>query len=115
MLSPELEQHVAADGDSNERSAAYVDIVHDGRDVGGVFLHGGWAFADAGLSVSAQVGQDHAIARGQSLGYGQPEFMVGGKRMQQDYGRSGAERPVDNFGVAAFDALGGNELHAGIR
>ena len=35
--------------------------------------------------------------------------------MQQDNGRTRAKGPVDDFGVAAFDAVRGDALHAEIR
>ena len=106
MFSPELEQRVAADRDADQRSAADFGVVHHARDVGGVFLHRGRTFADAGIAVPAQIRQHKAIPRGQSFGHRQPEFMIDRKRMQQDHRRAVAERPVDDFGVAALDALG---------
>jgi hypothetical protein len=63
--------------------------------------------------VPAQIREDDAIASAQDLGYGKPELMIRGKRMQQDDGRAVAEGPVGNFGVAARDAMGGHGLHEG--
>src|SRR6185503_4270534 len=53
--------------------------------------------------MSAQVGKNELIARGQGLGGGQPEFMMSRKRMEQNQRRS---RPLDmvcNLGVATGD------------
>ena len=56
---------------------------------------------------------DDSIARGQSLGHRQPEFMIDRKRMQKDHWRTVAQRPISDFGVAALDALRGIAVHAG--
>ena len=53
--------------------------------------------------MSAQVGKDELIARGQGLGGGQPEFMMGGKRMEQNQRRSRPQDMVCNLGVATRD------------
>src|ERR1700722_2552091 len=77
-----------------------------------MLFHGCGTFANLGISVPAQIRQHKAIACRQSLRHRQPEFMAYGKRMQQDYRRALTERPVGDFGVAAFDALGRGALHA---
>jgi hypothetical protein len=66
-----------------------------------VFGHEGWALADFGFAVSAEIGEDQAIARLQSGDDGRPEFMMGGKGMQKNDGRSVALNFVEDFGVIA--------------
>ena len=39
MLPPEFKQSVATDRNTNERSATYIGIVHDVRNVSGMLLH----------------------------------------------------------------------------
>jgi hypothetical protein len=80
-----------------------------------MLLHGGRAFADAGIAVAAEIGKDEAIASGECLGDWEPEFMMDGERMQEDDVGAGAEDPVDDFGGVAFDALRGIKFHAEIK
>ena len=113
MFSPELKQRVAADGDSDQRSAADIGVVHHAAMSAACFSIVAGPSPTPDSPCPRRSGRISAIARGEHFGDGQPEFMIGGKRMQQDDGRAVAERPVDDFGVAALDALGGNALHAG--
>ncbi len=85
MSPPEFEDGIAADRNADQRRAAHIGIVHHAGDVGGMFLHRGRTFANLGFAVPAQIGHDESIARRQRVGDRQPEFMVHGKRMQQDH------------------------------
>ena len=51
----------------------------------------------------AQVGKDELIARRQGLGRGQPEFMMGGKGMEEHQRRSRPQDMVCNLSVATRD------------
>ena len=114
MPPPEFEQSISADGDPDQRSAADIGIIHHAGNVAGVFLHGGRTLADARISVPAQIRQNDAVARGQLLSHGQPEFMIRRKGMQQNYRRAFAQHAVDDLGVAASDLPKGDTLHQGI-
>ena len=101
MRSPELEEKISADRDSNQRGTAYPGIIHHACDVRGMFGHGGRTFSCAGFSMSTQIGKDQPIARCQAFGNWQPEFVMGGKGMEKDYCRTVPENPVDDFRVIA--------------
>jgi hypothetical protein len=58
--------------------------------------------------VSAQIRQDHAVARGQRLRRRNPEFMMCGKRMEKHQRRAVAQDCIGDFGAAA------TLMHAGI-
>jgi hypothetical protein len=58
ILSPELEEKVSADRNSNDRGAANIGIVHHARDVRGMLGHGGGTFSSAGFSMSTQIRKD---------------------------------------------------------
>ena len=90
--APELEQHVPSDGNSGERHTSNFRVVEDASEVRGMFFHRGGAFADTGVSVTAQVGKDQLIARSECMSSGEPEFMTGRERMQQHYRRAGSDR-----------------------
>ena len=65
--------------------------------------------------MSAQVGQDQAMARGQGVGHRQPEFMMNREGMQEDNRRTIAESPVEDVRVATSYALRRPRFHAGIK
>ena len=88
IAPPELKQHIAANRNSRQRHAPQFGVIENPGDIGGMLLHGGRPFAGGRFTVSAQVGKDQLIARGQGLGRGQPEFMMGGKRMEQHQRRT---------------------------
>src|ERR1039458_1594723 len=58
------------------------------------------------------IGENDAVARGQSIGHRQPQFMVRGKWMQKNYRRAFAQYVIDDFRVAALDFLESDALHA---
>ena len=60
----------------------------------------------------AQIREDDAIARSQRLCHGQPEFMIRGKRMQQNYGRAFTQHTISDLGIATFYLLSSSGLHA---
>jgi hypothetical protein len=64
--------------------------------------------------VPAQIRQNDAVARGQRLSHRQPEFMIRGKGMQQNYRRTIAEHAVDDFGVTASDLPKAGAVHQAI-
>ncbi len=115
MAAPEFEDGVAADRNSDQRSAADVGIIHHRGNIGGMLRHCRRTFADARVSVTAQIGQDQAISRRESLRDGQPEFMIDGKGMQQNDWRAVAQRPVGDLCVLAFDATRGSDFHPEIK
>jgi hypothetical protein len=53
-----------------------------------MLIHRGRTIAHGGISMSAQIRQDDTVASGESLSGRQPELMIRGKRMEQDYGRA---------------------------
>ncbi len=100
--APELEQHIAADGNSGERHPPKFRVVENSGDIRGMLFHGGGAFADAGFSVTAQVGKDQLIARSQRLSSGQPEFMMDGKGCSST---TGAPVPTVWYAISASPLL----------
>ena len=111
MSSPELKQNISPDGNANQRSTADLSVVHHAGDIAGVLLHCGRPIPHARISVPAQIRQDDAIARAQSLSHRQPEFMIRGKRMQQNCGRAFAQDAVDDLPVATFYSPNSRLLH----
>ena len=63
------------------------------HEIGGMLFHGSRAFARFRFTVSPQIRQDQLIARSQSLGGGQPEFMMDRKRVEQHYRRHRCPTP----------------------
>jgi hypothetical protein len=73
--------------------------------------HRGGTFADSRFPMPSQIGQDQPIAGCERFGDRHPEFVMGGERMEKNYGRSVAEDPVDDFGVIAVYTIGGHGSH----
>ena len=73
-----------------------------------MLLHGGGAVTGGGLTVSAKIGKNHTVLRGEHTRHRQPEFVVDREGVQQDDWRSVAENVAGNFRVAAADLI-----HAG--
>src|SRR5208337_364402 len=97
MASPELEQHVSADGNPDQRRAAHIGIVHDSSEVGSVLFHGGWTVACGGVSVAAKIRKNYAVTGGESFRGRQPELVIGGERVQKNYGRPFAQHAIDEL------------------
>ena len=110
--APELEYQVASNGNADQRCATDVGVVHDAHDVSGVLLHRGGPFPYVGIAVCPEVGQDHAITRGQRFCDRQPEFMICRKRMQKHNGIPVTGYPVMDSSVSALDLTGVAQLHA---
>jgi len=111
MFSPELEEKVTADGDSDQGGAADAGIIHNTRDVCGMLGHRGGTFADSGFTMPTEIGQDQPIAGCERFGDRHPEFMMRWKGMKKDNRRTIAEDPVDDFGVIAVYMIGGHRSH----
>ena len=62
-------------------------------------------------AVAAQIRENDAIARGESIGGGEPEFVINGMRMQKDNRRSFTQHAIDNVGIAAPDGMRLERLH----
>src|SRR6266851_4808072 len=68
-----------------------------------MLLHGGRAFACAGVAVTAEVRKDHLIAGNQRLGCRDPQFMISRERVQKDDRRARRSELVRDIGIAALD------------
>ena len=71
-----------------------------------VLVHG--AFADAGISVSPQVGENDAVPGGELLRDRFPDTVMGRERVEQDEVGTTAQNFVKNLGVRTADLHSGN-------
>ena len=62
-LPPELKNHVATDRHTNNGRTLHSGGSHYTSNVAGMFRHGCWSFAQAGVPVAPQVRHDQAVAR----------------------------------------------------
>jgi hypothetical protein len=76
-----------------------------------MLLHSGWTFAGIRVTVAAQIGQYYLVTGNESVGRGQPQFMVGGEGMEQHDWWPRAEDLVCNRGVATLDLNHRGELN----
>src|SRR5215468_1501424 len=108
MRSPELEQDVSANRNTNQRDAAYLRILHHAEQISSLLGHRRRPVANLGFSVAAQVGKDQAMAGREFLGHRHPEFVIRWKGMKQDHIGAIAQNPIGNFSVTASEAMGGH-------
>ena len=101
--APEFENCVAADRDSNEWSAIDTGCVHQASHIRGVLLHGRRTVSQRRLSVATQVRHDQAKSLGKKLADRKPEFVIGRKRVEQNYRRTAAGDVVEDFSIIADD------------
>src|SRR5581483_4327375 len=76
-LSPEFEQDVTTDGDSDEGRPGDLFFIEEASQVCGMFGHRGRAFAHSRVAVPTKVGKDQSIARLQGLSRRMPKFVMG--------------------------------------
>jgi hypothetical protein len=85
MLTPTLEQRISANGNADEGSTADFSIVHHTEDIGGVLLHRGWTFTNAGIPMSAEIRENQVVSRGERIRNWQPEFVIRRKRVEENH------------------------------
>src|SRR5207245_9324785 len=100
---PELEEHIAPDGNPRKGRTTYFSVIEDAGDIRRVLFQSGRTLANAGVAVPAQVGQNHTVARDQRLCRGQPQFMMCRKRMEQNDRWAISQDLVRDFSVTAGD------------
>jgi hypothetical protein len=79
------------------------------------FSISGRTVANPRFAVPAKIRQDQPVTSRQSLRHLHPEFVIHGKRMQQEHRRAVAHNPIENVGIAAANAGGRQTFHAVIK
>jgi len=112
IFPPEFEKKITPNRDSDHWCASDVSIVHYAHYVGSRFIHGGSAFSNFRFAMTANIGQDQAVARGECVCDGHPEFVAGGEWVEQNDWRAIADNPVCNVSVVAAETMRGGNGHA---
>ncbi len=114
IAAPEFKQQIAADRNAHEDGLDNALFPAEPCQIVGQLLHGRGPVSQFGITMRAQIGQEHAIARTQLIGNRVPEVMIQGKRVQQYNVRTAAcglmkswASPLRNVGMSQEYAEGG--------
>ena len=113
--APEFKQDVSANGTSDECRFANAGGIENAGNVAGVLRHESRPFANLGIAMPAQIGENQPVARFERGCYRIPEFAMTWKRMEKNDRRAVSPNFIEDLGVVAAQAFHGRRLYVEVE